>query len=85
MIGQVSARAGHRERRGQCRRRQHVVQRVKPDPLQLGAEIVAEGITRLGVSLILTPEGPIPLDNDEGLRAYFARYLVPGIARLAAS
>ena len=29
--------------------------------------------------------GPIPLDNDEGLRAYFARYLVPGIVRLAAS
>jgi len=49
------------------------------------AEMVAEGITRLGVSLILTPEGPIPLDNDEGLRAYFARYLVPGIVRLAAS
>jgi AcrR family transcriptional regulator len=47
------------------------------------AEMVAEGITRLGVSLILTPEGPIPIDNDEGLRAYFARYLVPGIVRLA--
>ena len=49
------------------------------------AEMVAEGITRLGVSLILTPEGPIPLYDDEGLRAYFARYLVPGIVRLAAS
>jgi TetR/AcrR family transcriptional regulator, repressor for uid operon len=49
------------------------------------AEMVAEGITRLGVSLILTPEGPIPLYDDEGLRAYFARYIVPGIARLAAS
>jgi TetR/AcrR family transcriptional repressor of uid operon len=49
------------------------------------AEMVAEGITRLGVSLILAPEGPIPLDDDEGLRAYFARYVVPGIARLAAS
>jgi TetR/AcrR family transcriptional regulator, repressor for uid operon len=49
------------------------------------AEMVAEGIIRLGVSLILTPEGPIPLDNDEGLRAYVARYLVPGIVRLAAS
>ena len=47
------------------------------------AEMVAEGITRLGVSLILAPEGPIPLNDDEGLRAYFARYLVPGIARLA--
>jgi TetR/AcrR family transcriptional regulator, repressor for uid operon len=47
--------------------------------------MVAEGIIRLGVSLILTPEGPIPLDNDEGLRAYVARYLVPGIVRLAAS
>ncbi|MGB9302971.1 MAG: TetR/AcrR family transcriptional regulator [Mycobacterium sp.] len=49
------------------------------------AEMVAEGITRLGVSLILTPEGPIPLYDDEGLLAYFARYLVPGIARLATS
>ena len=49
------------------------------------AEMVAEGIIRLGVSLILTPEGLIPIDNDEGLRAYFTRYVVPGIARLAAS
>lgn len=49
------------------------------------AEMVAEGITRLGVSLILAPEGPIPLYDDKGLRAYFARYIVPGIARLAAS
>ncbi len=47
------------------------------------AEMVGEVITRLGVSLVLTPGGPIPLDDDEGLRAYFARYLVPGIARLA--
>jgi len=47
------------------------------------AEMVAEGITRLGVSLILAPEGPIPLYDDKGLRAYFACYLVPGIARLA--
>jgi AcrR family transcriptional regulator len=47
------------------------------------AEMVAEWITRLGVSLVLAPEGPIPLYDDEGLRAYFARYLVPGIARLA--
>ncbi len=49
------------------------------------AEMVAEGITRLGLSLILAPEGPIPLYDDEALRAYFARYLVPGIARLATS
>jgi AcrR family transcriptional regulator len=47
------------------------------------AEMVGEWITRLGVSLVLAPEGPIPLDDDDGLRAYFARYLVPGIARLA--
>lgn len=31
----------------------------------------------------LTPESLIPID-DEGLRAYFARYIVPEIARLAA-
>ena len=54
-------------------------------PLSDGdADKVAEGIIRLGVSLILTPEGLIPIDDDEGLRAYFARYVVPGIARLAA-
>jgi len=47
--------------------------------------MVAEGITRLGVSLILAPEGPIPIYDDKGLRAYVARYLVPGIARLAES
>jgi len=47
------------------------------------AEMVAESITRLGVSLILAPEGLIPLYDDKGLRAYFARYLVPGIAMLA--
>jgi TetR/AcrR family transcriptional regulator, repressor for uid operon len=47
------------------------------------ADKVAEGIIRLGVSLILTPEGLIPIDDDAGLRAYFARYVVPGIARLA--
>ena len=48
------------------------------------AELVAEGITRLGVSLVLSPQGPIPLYDDEGLRAYLARYVVPGIAQLAA-
>ena len=32
----------------------------------------------------LTPESLIPIDDDEGLRAYFARYVVPEIARLAA-
>jgi hypothetical protein len=47
--------------------------------------MVAEGIIRLGVSPILAPEGLIPIDNDEGLRAYFTRYVVPGLARLAAS
>jgi len=49
------------------------------------AEMVAEGITRLGVSLVLSPEGPIPVYDDDGLRGYLARYIVPGIARLAAS
>lgn len=47
------------------------------------ADMVAEGITRLGVSLVLTPTGPIPLHDDDGLRAYFRRYVVPGIVRLA--
>lgn len=46
------------------------------------AEMVAEGITRLGVSLVLAPDGPIPLYDDEGLRKYLSRYVVPGIARL---
>jgi AcrR family transcriptional regulator len=47
------------------------------------AEMVAETITRIGMSLILTPQGPIPIDDDQRFRAYAARYLVPGIARLA--
>jgi TetR/AcrR family transcriptional regulator, repressor for uid operon len=47
------------------------------------AELVAEGITRLGVSLVLSPDGPIPLYDDNGLREYLGRYVVPGIARLA--
>lgn len=47
------------------------------------AEMVAEMITRIGVSLVLAPEGPIPLYDDDKLGEYFARYLVPGIARLA--
>jgi len=47
------------------------------------AEMVAEFFTRLAVSLVLTPEGSIPLNDDDGLRAYLARYLVPGIVRLA--
>jgi TetR/AcrR family transcriptional repressor of uid operon len=47
------------------------------------AEMVAEWITRLGMSLVLTPGGPIPIDDDQKMRAYVERYLVPGIARLA--
>lgn len=47
------------------------------------ADLVAEGITRLGVSLILAPDGPIPLYDDDRLRAYFERFVVPGIATLA--
>lgn len=47
------------------------------------AELVAEGITRLGVSLVLSPDGPIPLHDDQGLRKYLSRYVVPGITRLA--
>lgn len=47
------------------------------------AAMVAESTVRLGVSLILAPGGPIPLYDDDGMRAFIARYLVPGIARLA--
>ncbi|MFV0496414.1 TetR/AcrR family transcriptional regulator [Mycobacterium sp.] len=47
------------------------------------AAMVAETTVRLGVSLILAPGGPIPLHDDDGMRAFIARYLVPGIARLA--
>ncbi|ORW09286.1 hypothetical protein AWC16_17065 [Mycolicibacter longobardus] len=47
------------------------------------AAMVAESTVRLGVSLILAPGGPIPLHDDGGMRAFIARYLVPGIARLA--
>ncbi len=47
------------------------------------AAMVAEWTARLGVSLILAPEGLIPLEDDDDMRAFIARYLVPGIARLA--
>jgi hypothetical protein len=48
------------------------------------AAMVAEWIARLGMSLVLAPEGAIPLYDDDGLRAFAARYLVPGIVWLAA-
>jgi TetR/AcrR family transcriptional repressor of uid operon len=47
------------------------------------AEFVAETLTRLGISLILTPNGVIPIDDDKQMQAYLARYVVPGIALLA--
>jgi len=47
------------------------------------AEFVAETLTRLGISLILTPNGVIPIDDDKRMQAYLARYVVPGIALLA--
>lgn len=47
------------------------------------AEMVAETLTRLGISLILTPDGVIPIDDDKRMRAYLARYIVPGIVLLA--
>ncbi len=47
------------------------------------AAMVGETTVRLGVSLLLAPGGPIPLYDDAGMRAFIARYLVPGIARLA--
>ncbi len=48
------------------------------------AEMVAETVTRLGMSLILSPGGPIPLEEDEGMRGYIGRYIAPGVALLAA-
>ena len=47
------------------------------------AAMVAESTVRLGVSLVLAPGGPIPLYDNDGMRAFISRYLVPGIARLA--
>jgi len=47
------------------------------------AEFVAETLTRLGISLILTPNGVIPIEDDKRMQAYLARYVVPGIALLA--
>jgi TetR/AcrR family transcriptional repressor of uid operon len=47
------------------------------------AVMVGETVTRLGMSLMLNPHGPIPLGDDRLVRAYVARYLVPGIVRLA--
>lgn len=47
------------------------------------AAMTAESTVRLGVSLIIAPGGPSPIHDDDGMRAFIARYLIPGIARLA--
>ncbi|OLT13120.1 hypothetical protein BJF79_21190 [Actinomadura sp. CNU-125] len=61
--------------RGYLARRLRAAQR-HGDAGDFDAEVVAEILVRLTQSLLLTPAGHIPLD-DEGARAFARRYLVP--------
>lgn len=45
--------------------------------LDVEADIVAEIQARLAVSLVLAPEGRIPMHDDEATRAFATKYLVP--------
>lgn len=45
--------------------------------LQVDADVVAEIQARLAMSLILSPDGSIPMHDDAATRAFAIRYLVP--------
>ena len=44
---------------------------------EVDAEIVAEIHARLALSLVLAPEGRIPMHDDAATRAFATKYLVP--------
>lgn len=62
--------------RGYLAGRLRTAQRLGAAPAGVDPEVVAEILVRLTHSLVLTPEGHIPLD-DEGARAFARRYLLP--------
>jgi AcrR family transcriptional regulator len=45
--------------------------------LSIEPEVVAEIEARLALSLVIVPEGQIPIHDNAGARAFAARYLVP--------
>lgn len=45
--------------------------------LGLDADVVAEIYARLALSLVLAPEGRIPMHDDAATRAFATTYLVP--------
>ncbi|GAA1805553.1 TetR/AcrR family transcriptional regulator [Actinomadura chokoriensis] len=68
--------------RGYIAGRLRTAQRLGAAPADVDPEVVAEILVRLTHSLVLTPEGHIPLD-EEGARAFARRYLLPIIVRPA--
>ncbi|MFC5745186.1 TetR/AcrR family transcriptional regulator [Actinomadura rugatobispora] len=64
--------------RGYLSRRLRAAQRQGDAGRHFDPEVVAEILVRLTHSLLLTPAGHIPLD-DEGARAFARRYLTPMI------
>ena len=59
---------------GQVRRGQHSGQLRDIDP-----EAIAELAVRLTVSFILTPDSCFPLEDEDDLRTFARRYLVPAV------
>lgn len=59
-----------------CRAGLRTAQRRGAAPPDVDPEVVAEILVRLTHSLVLTPEGHIPLDDD-GARDFARRYLLP--------
>ena len=45
--------------------------------LSVEPDVVAEIEARLALSLVIVPEGQIPIHDNAGARAFAARYLVP--------
>lgn len=70
--------------RGYLARRLRTAQRLGAAPADVDPDLVAEILVRLTHSLVLTPDGRIPLD-DAGARAFARRYLVPIVGETPSS